>query len=160
MKGEELTPLMKIIGDFFENPKERRPDVKVLARVLRGKGPLDDGFRDCLAELLDPRLPHGLAVNWRLVPDFVGQNDKARQTDKIEAFVGLDIDAAVKRGQSIESAIQQMIDDGKIKKRDRTVWTIWQKITRGREWRKLCADAAHSEAARRAVVARLTKRNG
>jgi len=158
MKGEELTPLAKVLVSFFENPEDQKPDIKALARLLRAGEPLPQGIGAWLAEVLEPQLTGELACNWTLKPSYVGRYDKARHADEIEALIGPEIDAARKRGQNIENTIQQMVDESKIKKSERTVWTIWQKIKSGREWRALFAKAPYSEAARRAIAERLAKR--
>jgi hypothetical protein len=110
--------------------------------------------------MLDSRLPGELASNWTLKAAYIGRYDKAQQENEAETIVGQEIAAAQKRGQNVEGAIWQIVDDGKIKKSERTVWTIWQKIKLGGKWRALFAKAPDSEAARRTIAERFSKRKG
>lgn len=72
---------------FFEGKRDQPPDIKALARLLRSKKRLPAGFRDTLAEILDPQLPHKLAVNYGLEPKWRGRNVKTAKEDRIEALV-------------------------------------------------------------------------
>jgi hypothetical protein len=131
MKGEELTSLAKILVSFFENPEDQKPDIKALARLLRSKEPLPEGLRDALAEMLDSRLPGELACNWRLRPVFCGRHkSKAQHVNETDQIIVRKIDAARKRGMSIEDAIQQIADDNKVGKSEGALWLIWKKHQR------------------------------
>jgi len=162
MKSEAPTSFEEIVNSFFENPKGQKPDTKALAKLLRSQEPLPPHFRIELAEMLDSRLSDTLACNWTLKPFYIGRYDEApaqrKKRAETEATIGREIDAAIKREKSVESAIQQMVDDGKTQKRERTIWTIWRKIRLDREWRRMFREAPDSEAARRTIAERLAKR--
>jgi hypothetical protein len=131
MKGKEAAPLAKILVSFFENPEDQKPDIKALARLLRSKEPLPEGLRDALAEMLDSRLPGELACNWRLRPVFCGQHkNKAQHRNEIEQIIVREIDAARKRGMSIDDAIRQIGDDTNVGKSESALWLIWKKHQR------------------------------
>ena len=131
MKGKEAAPLAKILVSFFENPEDQKPDIKALARLLRSKEPLPEGLRDALAEMLDSRLPGELACNWRLRPVFCGRHkSKAQHVNETDQIIVRKIDAARKRGMSIEDAIQQIADDNKVGKSEGALWLIWKKHQR------------------------------
>jgi hypothetical protein len=130
---EETTPLAKILGSFFENSEDQKPDIKALARLLRGKEPLPEGLRDALAEMLDSKLPGELACNWRLRPVFRGRHkNKAQHVSENEQIIVRKIDAAQKCGMSIEDAIRQIADDNKVGKSEGALWLIWKNHQRRR----------------------------
>jgi hypothetical protein len=55
---EEAAPFPKILVSFFENPEDQKPDIKALARLLRGKEPLPEGSRRTRGDV-------GLKAYWR-----------------------------------------------------------------------------------------------
>jgi|SRR5208283_1048043 len=109
----------------FQNPRDKKPDVKRLAQLLRSGGSLPPGAGAWLADALDPcRYPrHALEINWRLVPEYVGLYEKGQQAIEIEAFVVGKIDAGQKRGLTVTAAIQEIA--GEIGKSESSLWAIW-----------------------------------
>jgi hypothetical protein len=127
MTDEELTPVEKILVSFFENPEDRKPDIKKLARLLRSGEPLPPGV-SWMAEVLDSRLPGKLACNWRLRPVFAGRYDKTQRADKVDAFVVREINTARERGLTIATAIREIA--GKIGKSESILRKIWDEHRR------------------------------
>jgi hypothetical protein len=131
MSDDKMSPLVETIVSFFENPENKKPDVKRLARLLRSKEPLPKGLRDALAEMLDSRLPGELACNWRLRTVFRGRSkNKAQHVNETDQIIVRKIDAARKRGMSIEGAVQQIAADNKVGKSEGALWLIWKKHQR------------------------------
>lgn len=127
MSDDKISPLVETIVSFFENPENKKPDVKRLARLLRSKEPLPEGLRDALAEILDSRLTGEVACNWRLQPVFRGRHkNKAQHVTENNQIIVRKIDAARKRGMSIEDAIRQIADDDKVGKSEGALWLIWK----------------------------------
>jgi hypothetical protein len=124
-------PLNEVCESFFTNPRNRKPNIKKLARALRSGRPLPLGFRAVLAEMLDSRLPGNLACNWQLKPHFGRRYDKAQRADEIEDSVVREIDAACERGLTVTAAVEETA--GKIGKSPSSVWDIWNKC---QYWRR------------------------
>jgi hypothetical protein len=121
----------EILVSFYENSKDKKPDIKKLARLLRSGRPLRPGFGAVLAEMLDSRLPVNLACNWQLKPHFCGRYNKAQRKHGIEVIVIREIDAARESGLTVTAAIQETA--GKIGKSTSSVRDIWNARPR---WRR------------------------
>ena len=117
--------LEAVILSFFDGPETAEPDIKALARLLRGKTRLPKGFRTTLAEILDFQFPGELAMNWALKPEFIGRNDEGA----IEANEERRVKKAVAREGNISRAAPKVEGIS-----HRTVWRVWNRIKLKRSW--------------------------
>ena len=110
-------PFEDAIVPFFEGTKDKIPDVKALADLLRDENkPLPPGFRAALAELLDSRLAYALACNWALKPAWIGRYDSEQKISEL--------DWQIPDG-GVTNALARIADERGIG--ERTLWDTWKK---------------------------------
>ncbi len=135
-----------VIRQFYENPKNDKPDIKALRRLLRSNASLPKGLRSVLAEMLEEDneagLPGPLGVNWRLRLVFVGRHDAELVREKRER----QIDEAMAAEPNITNAIAviDLMPDKAMS--GRAAWTVWTKMKDRRAWfDKLLEDSSLSD---------------
>lgn len=129
---DEFDEWWALLRPFHESPKNAKPDIKALARMLRSDEPLPEGLREQIAELLDSQWgansPVARACNWELRPVFVGWRDKAMKMAEQEGRVlkALEVEPNI-------TAATARIDDGGAMSQ-RTAFSAWTRISARRAW--------------------------